>query len=152
MAQQSQITVFDGAATPVSHLFYPVDNKTDPKTGARISTWRENNASVPNEAQASVILTQKVHPSKVVETRIRVNVPVMESVAGQNASGYTAAPKVAYVDSFEQVSYAHPRSTPSSRKVAAQMLRNLLNNVSTTVTPVSAGVVHDAAVDGFMPT
>lgn len=151
MAQQANIVVFDGASTPVSHTFYPVDNKVDGK-GSRIAVWRENNTAVPDEAQASVILTQKVHPSKVKETRIRVNVPVMESVAGQNAAGYTAAPKVAYVDSFEQVSYAHPRSTSSSRKVAAQMLRNLLNNISTSVTPIGAGVVHDAAVDGFMPT
>lgn len=151
MAAQAPITVFDGAATPVSHVLNPVDNKVD-AGGTRVSIWRENVLTLPEEAQVRVELRQKKHPSRVTETRIRVVVPVMESISGQNASGYTAAPKVAYEDTFEQVSYAHPRSTATSRQIAAQILRNLLNNVSTSVTPVATGVVKEAAVDLFVPT
>lgn len=151
MAQQADITVFDGAATPVSHLLKTVDNKVL-SDGTRLAIWRENVTTLPTEAQVRAELRQRVHPSKVTETRLKVVVPVMESVSGVNASGYTAAPKVAYEDTFEQVSYAHPRSTPTSRQVAAQMLKNILNNVATSVTPVAAGVARDASIDLFMPT
>lgn len=151
MANQAPITVYDGAATPVAHTLNPVDNKTM-ADGTRYSLWRENVATLPREAQVAVELYQKELPSKVVETRVRTTVPVMESISGQNASGYTAAPKVAYVDAYETKSYSHPRSTPASKKLAAQLHRNIVNNVATSVAAVAAGVVHDAMVDGYMPT
>ncbi|UUW21375.1 MAG: hypothetical protein [Sanya fiers-like virus 39] len=151
MAQQAAITVFDGAATPVSHTLNPVDNKVL-KDGTRVALWRENIATLPSQAQVRAELRQRTFPNGTVETRFRVVFPVMESIAGQNSAGYTAAPKVAYEDAYEQVSYAHPRSTPTSRQICAQALKNILNNVSTTVTPVAAGVARDAFVDQFMPT
>lgn len=152
MANQAAITVFDGATTPVSHTLQPVDNKVLPD-GTRYSLWRENVTSLPREAQVFLEIWQKeLKPSRVVETRSRVSVPVMESVSGVNASGYTAAPKVAYIDPFEWKSYSHPRSSSASKKLAAQLSRNLINNVATSVPAVAAGVIHDAHVDGYMPT
>lgn len=151
MAQQANIVVFDGAVTPVAHTLLPVDNKIE-KDGTRIAIYRENLASVPTEAQVRAILRQRDLPSGVTETRFRVDFPVMESVSGVNAQGYTAAPKVAYTDSDEYVKYAHKRSTPTSRQISAQALKNIMNNVSTSVTPVAAGVVKDAFNDQFMPT
>lgn len=151
MAQQSAITVFDGATTPVSHTLQPVDNKVSKDT--RIAVWRENNAALPVEAQPRIELYQReLGGSRVVETRVVAIVPVMEAVAGQNAQGYTAAPKVAYEDKAELRVLAHRRSTVASRRLCKQMLLNILNNVSTTVTPVSAGVVDEATAQLFMPT
>ena len=151
MAQQSAITVFDGAATPVSHILQPVDNKVL-KDGTRFALWRENNASLPTEAQIRLELYQKETPSRVVETRAVVVVPVMESVSGQNAQGYTAAPRVAYEDRAELRILGHKRSTVTSRRLCKQILANLIANVGTSVTPVSAGVLDEAAVQQFMPT
>lgn len=151
MSQQANITVFDGAATPVSHTFYPADNKVL-KDGTRLAIWREAVAGLPTEAQCRIEIAQRELQNKLVETRVSVVVPVMESVAGQNASGYTAAPKVAYEDKDVYVKYAPRRSTITDRRLSAQLLRNLISNVSTTVTPVSAGVVDEAAVQLFMPT
>lgn len=151
MAQQADITVFDGASTPASHTLKPLDNKVL-KDGTRISIWRENIPSVPAEAQVRVELRERKLPSGVVETRLRVVTPVLEAVAGQNAAGYTAAPKVAYEDSDEWVKYSHRRSTSTSRGINTQMLRNIMANIATTVTPVAAGVAHDALVNQFLPT
>lgn len=151
MAQQASITVFDGAATPVSHVLSPVDNKTLPD-GTRVAIWRENIATLPTAAQVRMEQRQRTLKSGVVETRTRVVVPVMESISGQNAAGYTAAPKVAFEDVHEDVSYAHPRSTPASRNLAKQILRNLENNVSATTPAVAAGVVYDSHITLFMPT
>lgn len=151
MAQQADITVFDGAATPVSHLLKPVDNKVL-KDGTRLAIWRENLVGLPTEAQVRAELRQRELPSGVTESRFRVVFPVMESIGGQNSAGYTAAPKVAFEDTDEWVKYSHRRSTATSRGISSQALRNLMNNVSTTVAPVSAGVAKEAFVDLFMPT
>lgn len=151
MAQQSAITVFDGATTPVSHTLQPVDNKID-KNGARIAIWRENNASLPVEAQARVEVIQRELQGGLVETRVVAIVPVMEAINGQNAQGYTAAPKVAYTDKAEFRVLAHRRSTVASRRLCKQMLMNFVSNVATTVAPVSAGVVDEATTQLFMPT
>lgn len=151
MAQQANITVFDGAATPVSHTLIAIDNKVL-KDGTRYALWREYNASLPTEACVYLEQKQRTLPSGVVETRTRVYTPVMESVSGQNAAGYTAAPKVAYEESDEWVKYSHPRSTGTVRNINSQMLRNLMNNVSTSVTPIAAGVGYDAMITQVMPS
>jgi len=150
MANVANIVVFDGAATPVSHTLVPVSVS---KEGGLISAlWREQISSLPTEAQVRVEMKQRTLKSGVVETRTRVTVPVMESVSGQNAAGYTAAPKVAFEDAYEQVSYAHPRSTITSRRIAKQILTNLSNNVSTTVAAATSGVFDEANVQQVMPT
>lgn len=151
MAQQANIVVFDGATAPVSHTLVPLDNKVL-KDGTRLAIWRESLASLPSEAQVRVELRQRQLPSGTVETRLRVIVPVMESVSGVNSSGYTAAPKVAYEDSNEWVSYANKRSTPISRQLSAQILRNIANNVSVTTPAITAGVMAEAVQLGFLPT
>jgi len=152
MAQQSAITVFDGATTPVSHTLQPVDNKVN-KDGSRIAIYRENNPALPSEAQIRIEVIQRELPgSRIVETRLVAVVPVMEAIAGQNASGYTAAPKVAYEDKVEFRTLAHRRSTVASRRLCKQVMLNFLNNTALTVTPISAGVADEAVTQLFMPT
>lgn len=150
MANIANIVVFDGAATPVSHTLVPVSVS---KEGGLISAlWREQISTLPTEAQVRVEMRQRTLKSGVVETRTRVTVPVMESVSGQNAAGYTAAPKVAFEDAYEQVSYAHPRSTITSRRIAKQILTNLSNNVSASAVAATSGVFDEANVQQVMPT
>jgi len=150
MANIANIVVFDGSATPVSHTLVPVE--VSKENGLIQATWREQIATLPTEAQVRVEMKQRRLKSGVVETRTRVSVPVMESVSGQNAAGYTAAPKVAFEDAYEEVSYAHPRSTITSRRIAKQILTNLSNNVSTTVAAATSGVFDEAHVQQVMPT
>lgn len=150
MANIANIVVFDGAATPVSHTLVPVE--VSKENGLIQATWREQIATLPTEAQVRVEMKQRRLKSGVVETRTRVSVPVMESVSGQNAAGYTAAPKVAFEDAYEEVSYAHPRSTITSRRIAKQILTNLSNNVTTTVAAATSGVFDEANVQQVMPT
>jgi len=150
MSNIANLVVFDGASTPVSHTLVPVS--VSKENGSVIAIWREQIASLPTEAQVRVEMKQRTLKSGVVETRTRVIVPVMESVSGQNAAGYTAAAKVAYEDAYEEVSYAHPRSTITGRRLCKQILTNLSNNVSTTVAPATAGVFDEANVQQVMPT
>lgn len=150
MSNIANIVVFDGASTPVSHTLVPVS--VSKEAGSVIAIWREQLASLPTEAQVRLEMKQRTLKSGVVETRTRVIVPVMESISGQNAAGYTAAPKVAFEDAYEEISYAHPRSTITGRRLAKQILTNLSNNVATTVAAATAGVFDEANVQQVMPT
>lgn len=140
MSQIANITVFDGAATPVSHTLSPVSVTRE--KGKVIAEWRETNSAVPTNAQIRVSMTIERLKSGVYKTEQRVAVPVMEAVSGQNAAGYTAAPKVAYEDTVVTTGWFHERSTVGGRRLVRQLATNLQNNVSTTVA---------ASVSGFFP-
>lgn len=141
MAAQANITVYDGASTPVVHTL--VGEEILRSAGASEAVWREQLASVPSYAQVKVTAIKRKLKSGVTEAVTRVEVPVMESISGQNAAGYTAPPKVAYVDRFEFRSFRHERSTETTARIAMQILLNLGNNVATSVAAVSTGVVAD---------
>jgi len=138
MGQQANITVFDGAATPVSHTLVGegIERLDD---GTLKAVWKESLAGVPDYAQIRVTATKRKLPSGVFRVSFRVEVPVMEAILNQNASGYTAPPKVAYVDTTEMVGYYHERSVVTGRRLSRQIAVNLGGNISTTVTPVSTG-------------
>lgn len=138
MGAQTNITVFDGAATPVSHTLVGegVERLAD---GTLRASWKESLAGVPDYAQIRVTATKRKLKSGVFRVAFRVEVPVMESIAGQNLSGYTAPPKVAYVDTAELVGYYHERSIVTGRRLCRQLAVNLGGNISTSVTPVSTG-------------
>lgn len=95
MSAQANIVAFDGAATPISHTFMPIGVVTDSKIGT-IASWREALTSVPLYANASCKTFWKDLKNGKSRVEYRVEVPVMESVSGANAFGYTAAPRVAY--------------------------------------------------------
>lgn len=151
MAAMANIVVFDGAATPVTHTLVPLDTYLE-KDGSLVARYREAIVSLPDEAQISAILKKKVLPSGVVVKEVRVNVPVMESVAGQNAAGYTAAPKVAFVDTTVITVYSSPRSTLTSRRTCKQIAVNLANNISTSVAAAVAGPVVETLDSGVIPS
>lgn len=143
MSAQANIVAFDGAATPVSHTLVPLSNGTDPKTGDVTAKWREALTTVPAYAQVSVSQSQKRMASGVYRVATIVEVPVMESVAGANAAGYTAAPKVAYTNTVQVVGYFHERSTIAERRLARQLALNIAGSISTSVPPVSTGPVPE---------
>lgn len=150
MASQANLTVFDGAAVPVIHILTAAG--VDSEKGAVTARWREMLSSVPTEAQVSATLTSRKLPSGVLQIDAVVNVPVMESISGQNSAGYTAAPKVAFSDQYRLTGFAHPRSTVNSRRLARMIMANLLNNVSTSVAAATSGPFADAFDSQIMPS
>lgn len=142
MSSIASVTVFDGAATPVSHTFSPKGVKV--KDGVWTALWTEGLASVPAYACPRLSLT--IQPLKSGQTRVatRFEIPVMESISGQNSSGYTAAPKVAYVTTTELVQYSHERATQADRRLSRMLPINFGNNVSTSVAAAQAGPAYEA--------
>jgi len=150
MANIANIVAFDGASTPVSHTLVPegISRKGDVLTAA----WREKIATLPDEAQVRLTFELTKLKSNVVRVEKRTVVPVMESISGQNASGYTAAPKVAYEDTDVHIFYAHPRSTVASRRLCRQLAQNIDGNVTTSVAPATTGPLPELIDMLLMPT
>lgn len=137
MSAIANIVAFDGQSTPVSHTF--VADTVAREGTSTIATYKEATAGVPDYAQGRITVKRQKLASGVNRASVRVELPVMESVSGQNAAGYTAAPKVAYVDTVEAVGYYHERSTIAGRRSSRQLALNVLGNISTSVAAATSG-------------
>jgi len=150
MSQIANITVFDGAAIPVSHTLVPISVT---RTGNEVvAKWQEMLAGVP--AYAQVYATAKLTNLKsgTYKAEFAVIVPVMEAILNQNAAGYTAAPKVAYEDKEVWTGFFAPRSTVTDRRIARQMLVNIGGNISTSVAASTTGPFSELFDQLVMPT
>lgn len=150
MSQIANITVFDGAGTPVTHTLVAIE--VTKEKGRTVALWREANAALPVYAQIRAIISLEKLKSGVFKSEARVVVPVMESVSGQNAAGYTAAPKVAYENTFVTTGFFHERSDITGRRLARQIMVNLLGNVSTSVAPQTSGPLPELFDQLVSPT
>lgn len=151
MAQQANITVFDGASTPVSHTFIgeEVARLVD---GTVIAKYKETSLTLPDYACNRIEIERRKLKNQMTRTEIRVMVPIMEAVNAQNSSGYTAPPKVAHVVKESLVVFAHERSTETDRRLTRQILVNIANNISTSVAAATSGPVSDAVDKYILPS
>lgn len=151
MSAIASIIAFDGASTPVSHTLVPMGISRE-ADGQVVASWKESLAAVPDYAQIKHYLKMRKLPSGVFRVVSRTEVPVMEAINAQNASGYTAPPKVAYTNTEETVGYFHERSIVTDRRLSRQLHINILGSVTTTVTPVATGPVPELFDQLLMPT
>lgn len=139
MSAQANIVAFDGASTPATHTFVPVGASSGGPSDELVALWREALTTVPTAAQIQVRTGQRKLANGLYRVATQVTVPVMESVSGQNAAGYTAAPKVAYSNQVTVVGNFHERSTIAERRMVRQLALNIAGGIATSVTPVVAG-------------
>lgn len=142
MGSQASIVAFDGASTPVTHTFVPITNST--VNGETVSVWRENSSGVPLNAQATVTLRRRKLKNQVEQVSLTVSVPVMEAVTNQNSAGYTAAPKIAYTNTYTMTGYFSERASITDRRLARMLLVNIANNISTSVAAATSGPASEA--------
>lgn len=143
MSAQANIVAFDGAATPVSHSLVSIGTARDPKSLENVASWREMLTTLPAYAQVTCESRSVRLSSGVWKVQLTVAVPVMEAINGQNAAGYTAAPKVAYTNTVKVIGLFHERSTIAERRLARQLALNISGSVATSVTPVATGPVPE---------
>jgi hypothetical protein len=141
MSAIANIAVYDGAATPVLHTLVPVSVTRE--KGRVEAIWREQLTGVPVDAQVSCTMSIEQMTSGVYKCITRVEIPVMESISGQNSAGYTAAPKVAYRDTMVNTGLFHERSTGAGRRSVRQLGINILGNVGTSVAAATTGPAPD---------
>lgn len=150
MSAIANIVAFDGASTPVSHTFVP-QSVTREKNKITAS-YKENTLTVPDAAQGRVTLSLEKLPSGVFRVDSLVEIPVMEAVNGNNSSGYTAPPKVAYVDTLRSIGYFSDRSTITDRRIARGISNNVMSGVSTSVALVLTGPIAELFDQLVMPS
>jgi hypothetical protein len=150
MSAIANIAAYDGAATPVLHTLLPVSVTRE--AGVVEALYRENVSGVPVYAQVWCKLRLSISKAGIYRAETRVVVPVMESVSGQNAAGYTAAPKVAYELSEQKIAFFHERADNVGRKLLQQLALNIGGGVTTSVTPVTTGPVAELYQLLVMPT
>lgn len=150
MASIANIVAFDGAATPVSHTLIPISvvKEKDKIT----ATWREAAAGVPTIAQVGCVMTLEKLKSGVYRLESRVTVPVQEVVTGSNSAGYSAAPKVAYVNTVVTTGLFHERSDAAGRRLVRQLAINIDGNVATSVAAATSGPLPDLFDQLVAPT
>jgi hypothetical protein len=148
MTTQANIVVYDGASTPVAHTLKPMSNKYDEKLG-QVAFWRETLSNLPINANVRCTTLEKKLKNGFTRLEIRIEVPVLESVSGQNSAGYTAAAKIAYVNQSSQVLYISDRATEEERRTIRMLSVNIGNNVSASVAAATSGVAAELLDQGI---
>lgn len=151
MSAQANLIAFDGATTPASHTFSPTGVSKDPVEGM-IAEYRELLTTVAEAAQLRVRFTKRLLKNGETRVNVMLAVPYMEAISGQNASGYTAASKVAYENKYHFTEYFSPRTTIAEQRFGRQLLVNLVNGVATTVNPVTLGNVPELLDQRIFPS
>lgn len=150
MSNIANIVAFDGAATPVTHTFVAASVSRVGKES--VATYKEAVSTIPDEAQGRITIKQTKLGSGVNRTSVRVELPVMESISGVNSAGYTASPKVAYVDTVEVIGFFSPRSNVAGRRTARQLALNVAGSIATSVAAATSGPVPELFDQLITPT
>jgi hypothetical protein len=145
MAQMTDITVYNDAATPVAMLLKPAAHNPAP--------WIERDAAKSMNALARCVMnTDKPGKSGLARKLVKLEVPVMEQASGAAADGNVAPPKVAHVLVFHGVLYAHSRATSAQKADVTKMGVNILlgdatagtgNAYKNAVNPARALLIYD---------
>lgn len=122
----SSLTINDGQATPVAHVFSPatlvgteakyMDRSSGITVGFPVIT---TNVSLPSKN------------SKLTKVRLKVVSPVLEVVNSSTYSGITPAPTRAYDMTFDCTFFLPERSSLAQRKDILAYARNLLASIYT---------------------
>ena len=136
MANQANITINDGQATPAAVTFTTAGVKFDAKSDKIIGTWVDNSTGIAigrRLLRAMFGNFAKQHNSNgVIEEVYDVEIPVLETVAGSTEAGYAAVPKVAYIVRSQVKVWLPTRSTVQNRKDILALTKNYLANAVVT--------------------
>lgn len=105
MADQKNILLQDDNDATVT--LYPVLGEFQ----GRGLIWRSNIAGVPVDGQVRLTVTQTPLAKGGFKVTEKLEVPKMETLLESSASGYPAAPKVAYVDTRITSTFSTNRTT-----------------------------------------
>lgn len=125
----SDITVFDGATTPVSHVFNPVSQGLS-RGGSKIMYLDRsaNGGVVVGYPEIHVTAVDVVGTAPVLQYTVKAVWPVLETISNNTATGYVPAPQRAYHLQYEGNWKIPKRSTSVDRKAFEGLIANLYDN------------------------
>jgi hypothetical protein len=126
MAAIANLTLTDAAGTPVNHTFVPQDCTSD------LATWNETAGGISigmPQFTFSLRMGKNGQANKVMGKLV---LPTLETISGQDASGFVASPTLAYqcIGKFELT--LPGRATLQNRKDLRAMLNDALGEAITT--------------------
>lgn len=121
MSAIAPIVITDGKATPATHTLNPVSSTP-------LALYREAASGLSQIGQVYASIQRTSSSKDLDKCRIILSVPALETASGANASGYTAAPKVAYEVKADLTIFLPTRSSNAQNKDLRVMLSNLLLN------------------------
>lgn len=123
MAIRANITLTDGATTPIARVFFPVKSDGD------VITWIDRTQAISagqNHLSVRQRPAQKNAPAYKFDWKLVCPILAELSTSG-SAAGYTADPKVAFENIAVLQFVAHERSTQQQRKDILTMMRDLID-------------------------
>lgn len=127
MPALGNVVINDGATTPVAHTFGPVGTKDG------VSSYADRSGGIAvGYPTITVSLIQPSKTSKLYKARIKVVMPVLETISNSTVSGILPAPTKGY-DMSADVTFILPeRSSLQNRKDILAYCKNLLADAVTT--------------------
>jgi hypothetical protein len=122
MADMNNILLQDD--TDTTRTLLPVSNAN------QNLVWRGNEADVPIDGQIRLTTVWERLKSRDYRLSAKLEVPVMETIGASAASGYVAAPKVAYVMVGIFTMFAPARSTIADRANTYRMLAQAITGAN----------------------
>lgn len=124
MATFADIVLNDGQATPSPKTFKVKLNDN------AVSVWEQRDLGVP--IGYATVRVQTKDTATVRKVTLSIAVPTLEAVSGANPSGFTPAPKVAYVHRVNVEFILPQRGSTQERKNIKAFCTNLLGNGTVT--------------------
>lgn len=121
------IVINDGQGTPVAHTFAPVNILGNTASYAD----RAGGISV-GYPTVSVTLSLPSKTSRLYKARLKVVMPVMETISNSTMSGILPAPTKAYDLTADMIFYMPERSTLADRTNILAYAKNLLAHATAT--------------------
>lgn len=125
MANNANIVINDGEATPIAHTFAP-----DGIDGG-VAVYSDRNTGVP-VGYSKITMTRPKTPQDAANGSYKMTVqlmlPRLEEVSGSGNSGYSPAPRVAYTLVAKTEFWLPARSTTLDRKNLRVLHVNAISN------------------------
>lgn len=127
MPQIGNVVINDGAGTPVAHTFAPVT------INGPLASYADRSGGIAvGFPTITASLTSPTKTSRLYKARLRVVVPVLETLSNSTVSGILPAPTKGYDMTADMTFLMPERSTLQNRKDLLAFAKNLLANALVT--------------------
>lgn len=137
MPAMAAITINDGKATPVAHVFGP-----GPLVGANASFFDRSTGISIGYPSLTIVSSQPSKTSNLYKTRVKIVMPVLEVVNASTYNGITPSPTKAYDLTFDCTIFCPQRATLADRKDILALAKNALSHATISSIVVDQEVIY----------
>jgi len=123
MPAQSSITISDGAATPVAHVFTP-DGALAQPNGKVVAEWVDRSPGVKAGYWKITEQFSPSNPNGIEKQRFVIDRATLETLSNNTSTGVNPAPQKAYSTLGVIEVWYHDRSSEAERADIAALVKN----------------------------